>query len=468
MRSKPFTLPFILPIGCFATAIGLGAFVLSLSVCAVSEPVSFIDALFISTSSVCVTGLASVDPSLVFNRFGHSVMLALIQLGGLGITTYSTLIFYLWSRRVSLADRLAVGEVLLNDSSFHLGSFLQRVIIVIAGLELLGAIGLYVLEPERIGVFNSVFLAVSAFCNAGFALWPDNLAQWRSHWGVNLIIMTLIICGGLGFAVLDECLRLLRKRCAAFFSGFSHRHEAIRAPGQKKFYALSYHSRIVLSTTLFLVIFGAVLLMIPEYFANDDELSTLPDLILPSLFQSVTARTAGFATVDISRMTDASLLTLIMLMVIGGSPGSCAGGLKTTSVRVLLGFIAAQLKGRAQVVVANRAIDSSTMNKVFVLLTFTSLAIALATIALTYSEGGANPHGKTPFQSLDLFFEAVSAFATVGLSTNLSPMLSPTGKIIDCILMFIGRLGPIWIISTIQQFQTEPRYRLPNKELPIG
>ena len=469
MRRKPFTLPFILPIASFACAIFVGTVLLSLDISAAGEPVDVIDALLIATSSVCVTGLASVDPSLVFNRFGHSVMLALVQLGGLGITTYSTLIFYLWSRRVSLTDRLAVGEVLLNDSSFHLGSFLQRVIVVIAGLEILGAVALYAMEPERIGAFNAVFLSVSAFCNAGFALWPDNLIQWKSHLGVNLVIMLLIVCGGIGFAVLDEVIRIIRNRVAHVFSVTRRKTLSDFLQGKRtEARKLSFYSRLVLTTTLFLILAGTVLLLLPEYFANDDDASSLTQLVLPSLFQSVTARTAGFATMDIARMSDASLLTLIMLMVIGGSPGSCAGGLKTTTVRILFGFITAQLRGRTQVVVSGRAMDRATLNKMFVLLTFTTLTILCATMALTYTEGGANPHGKTPFQTLDLLFESVSAFATVGLSTNLTPKLSSAGKVIDCVLMFIGRLGPIWFISTLQQLQTDPRYRLPYEELPVG
>lgn len=470
MSSRKFTLPFVLPVAAFAVTILAGSILLSLEISAADKPVKFIDALFISTSSVCVTGLASVDPSQVFNSFGHWVMLILIQLGGLGIVTYSTLIFYILSRRISLTDRLAVGDVLLNDSSFHLGRFLKRIVKVILGLELLGAACLYIMEPGRIGLFNSLFLSVSAFCNAGFALWSDNLIQWRSDWGVNLVIMSLIVAGGIGFAVIDECLRVATNWLKGTpLNPWSQAAKAMSDGGFRTFLPkLSYQTKVVLSTTGFLILVGAILLIIPEYFANDEDPSSLGQLVLPSLFQSVTARTAGFCTVDIGRITDVSLLVLIILMFIGGSPGSCAGGIKTTTFRVITSFVTAQLRGRSQVAVAKKAIDRETLSKAFVLLTFASLTIICATFALAYSEGGDNPHGKTPLEILDLLFEAVSAFATVGLSTNVSPLLSPTGKVIDCLLMFIGRLGPIWLITMIQQFQIEPHYRLPETELPIG
>ncbi len=471
MRKKRFTLPFVLPVASFALTILAGAVLLWLDVSAAAGPVSFVDALFISTSSVCVTGLASVDPSTAFTRFGHVVMVTLIQLGGLGITTYTTLIFYFWSRRISLTDRMAVGDALLHNPSFHLGSFLQRVVMVILSLEMTGAAILYLMEPERIGAFHAVFLAVSAFCNAGFALWPDNLIGWQQHWGVNLVIMSLIVMGGLGFAVLDEILRLLWRRLgkpepAHAWSWSLARAQAGRSRPSP--HRLSLHARLVLSTTAFLIFGGTLCIFLPEFFANVGHFHVAREGLLPALFQSVTARTAGFCTVDVTKLTDISLLVLILLMLIGGSPGSCAGGIKTTTFRALLGFIRAQLTGRSQVTVAGRGLEPATLNKVFVLFTFTMLTVIGGTFALTLTEGGAQPHGKTQFQVLDLLFETVSAFATVGLSTNVSPSLSTAGKLIDCLLMFIGRLGPIWLITTLQQFQTEPAWKLPETDIPIG
>ena len=468
MGKKRYPLPFILPLVSFAGVIAAGTCILCQKAVAAGEPVTFIDALFMATSSACVTGLACVDPSQVFNRYGHCVMLVLIQLGGLGITAYSTLAFYLWSRRVSLTDRLALSEILLHDPSFHLGRFIQRIVLVMLGLELLGAVSLHLLDAERMDPFNALFLAVSSFCNAGFALWPDNLMQWRSSWGICLTVMALIVLGGLGFAVLDECLSAGKGYWLFLFRRDRNAPGKIFPVRDRKKPQLSYRTKLVLQTTLFLIPIGAILLIIPEYFANSEDSSAMRELVLPSLFQSVSARTAGFNSVDISRMTDVSLMTLIALMFIGGSPGSCASGLKTTSFRVLVGFIIAQIRGRRQVVVMGRGIQWTTLNRVFVLCTFAVLTVCLATFALAYSEGGAHPHGKTPFQTMELLFEAVSAFATVGFSTGVTQQLSPAGKGIECLLMFIGRIGPIWLISAIQQLQAEPRYRLPETDLPIG
>lgn len=198
MRNKRFILPFIMPVAAFAAAIALGTTLLWLdSANTGNGGANLWDALFMATSSVCVTGLASIDFNQAYSPFGQWVMLGLIQLGGLGITTYSTLLFFILSRRISLHDRLAVGQTLMNNSSFHLGFFLRRIVIVVFGLELVGAALFYTMEPEGIGLFRAVFLSVSSFCNAGFAPWSDNLLAWRQHAGVNILVMALIIMGAL-------------------------------------------------------------------------------------------------------------------------------------------------------------------------------------------------------------------------------------------------------------------------------
>lgn len=463
-RNARSSLPFFLPIAAFALAIAAGTLLLRLKVAAAGAPTGWVDALFMATSAVCVTGLASVDPATHFSSFGHCVLLALMQLGGVGILTYTTLLFFLLRRRISLTDKLAAGAPLLHDGSLHLGKFIQRTLAIVFFIEFLGAALLYALEPERMGAFKALFLSVSAFCNAGFALWPDSLMQWKRSPGVNAVVMALIISGGLGFAVLDECLSAFRMRLSRLV-GARRRGRDRAAPPLAR---LSYHARLVLRTSCFLVAAGAVLLLIPEFFANDEDLSSLGELMLPSLFHSVSARTAGLNTVDVCRLTDVSLLTLIFLMLIGGSPGSCAGGIKTTTFRTVLAFIAAQFRRRPQAVAAGKALSAASISQAFVLTAFSCLIVGCGTLALAWCEGGANPHGKTPFQALDIFFEAVSAFATVGLSLNVTPQLSPGGKLIDCALMFIGRLGPVCFITLIRQFHSEPRFHFPETDLPIG
>ncbi len=464
MPKRRFVAPFVLPVAAFALTILIGACLLWLDVSHKAGPVGFVDSLFISTSSVCVTGLASVDPSTVFNRTGQAVMMLLIQLGGLGITTYSTLIMYMWSKRISLSDRLAVGQALLNDTSFHLGRFLQRVALIILCIEAAGAAWLYFSEPERIGLFHSCFLAVSAFCNAGFALWPDNLIRWSEDWSINGTIMSLIFFGGIGFFVIDELLRVGRSRLVSLFRKTSPRNHFPARPKQR----LGYHTRLVLQTSLALIFGGAAIIYAAGLFNPVWHDKSTQELILPALFQSVTARTAGFSSVDLGMCTDLTLLTLIILMFIGGSPGSCAGGIKTTTFRALLGYVKAQLRGHKQVVVAGKALEAPVLNKVMLLFFFSCLTVMGATCLLTLTENGASRHGGAPFQILDLLFEVVSAFGTVGLSVNVTPRLSDAGKLIICLVMFIGRLGPIWLITTIRQFQSEPAYRLPETDMAVG
>ncbi len=462
-----FITPFVLPIAAFIAVIGLGSCALSLPQCAAGEPVPFVDALFVSTSAVCVTGLASVDAFAVFNRSGQIVILVLIQLGGIGIVTYTSLIFYMLGRRISLRDRMAVQQGLFYNPSFHLGRFLQRMVISVLLLEAAGAALLLYLEPEGIGAFNAVFLAVSAFCNAGFAPWPDSLAQWSDRWAITGVIMSLIVLGGLGFFVADDLARVVRARLHAVRQRIASRSR--KSPGETGARVqLSYYSRLVLKTTIVLILGGAAAIFLVELGNGIWKNTPLSERLLTALFQSVTSRTAGFATVDMARLSDVTLLILIMLMFVGGSPGSCAGGIKTTAFRILCSSLVSHLHGHSQVVVDGRAMDASTLNKAQLLLFYALMTIVAATFLLTVTENGIVYHGGTRLSFMDLFFEVVSAFATVGLSVNLTPQLSAEGKLILCLVMFIGKLGPVWLITTIQQFQTETAYRFPESSIPIG
>ncbi|WBF66739.1 potassium transporter TrkH [Desulfovibrio subterraneus] len=439
--------PFILPVAAFAATILVGA-VLLRQTSVLPEGLPWVDALFTATSAVCVTGLATVDTGTAFSREGHWVLLGLIQLGGLGIMTYSSLVFYLWRRRVSLTDRLAVGQALLHDPSFHLGNFLVRMVRMVLILELAGALWIYALEPDVMGPFGALFHAVSAFCNAGFSLFPDSLVRWKHSWGMNTVIMLLITLGGIGFAVIDECLRMVR--------GVDL--------GRR---GLSYPAKLVLSTSALLTFGGAVLVFASEM-GGGTQNSSVSQTVLSSLFQSVTCRTAGFNTLDIGNMTNVSLMIMIFLMFVGGSPGSCAGGIKTTALRILWSFMGAQFRGRAQVVVAGRAVSSQNMNKTFALLITAIASVLFASLLLSVTEGGDVPHRMVRGQLMDYLFETVSAFATVGLSTGITPTLSVTGKLCLTLLMFMGRIGPIWLLTTLQQMQSETRYRWPESDVPIG
>ncbi|GAB1410994.1 potassium transporter TrkG [Desulfovibrionales bacterium] len=439
--------PALLPVYFFALTIVIGGLLLHHPASLQTQPISLLDAMFTSVSATCVTGLAVVDTSTQFSRFGHTVLLVLIQIGGLGVMTYASLVFYLWRRRVSLTDRIAVGQSLLGDPAFHLGHFLGRIVVVCAGIELAGAIGLHILSKGRMQGFDAVFHAISAFCNAGFSTCLGNLTDFADDWAVNSIIMLLIILGGLGFYVLLELPALFR----------------IKKTGSAQTH-LSWQSAVVLRTSVWLVAIGTVL-----FFVLEPKLTgNVSGSLLRAAFQSVSARTAGFNTIDLGRMTDTSLFVLVLLMFVGGSPASCAGGIKTTTLRVLLAFGVAQIKGRDQVVVDGHGVDTSTLNKAMSLTIFAGLLVLASVFVLTITEGANVTHEKVDGKFLELFFEATSAFGTVGLSTGLTPNLSVPGKLIIMLLMFVGRLGPIVFVTMAQAWQVREHYRRAEKSMRIG
>jgi trk system potassium uptake protein TrkH len=297
-------------------------------------------------------------------------------------------------------------------------------------------------------IFDALFHSISAFCNAGFALQEDSLMAWSGMWTVNTIFMALIILGGLGFSVLVEL----------FMPGM---HSVRR----RKAHRFTWHTKVVLHTSLWLILGGAALLFLSEWQVQADGAG---ELGLAALFQSVTARTAGFNTLSIEDMSNVSLLILVILMVIGGSPGSCAGGVKTTTFRALLGFGISRMRGRRQTVVAGFALDEENMNKALSLTIFALGLIVSAMLILTYTEGAHLPHPEVRGLFLEIAFEVVSAFGTVGLSAGATSGLSEPGRAVIIALMFIGRLGPILFLSMLQSWQKPEHYSWPKSNIMIG
>lgn len=454
MRTKLMS-PYWLPVWFFLGAIVVGALVLYLNVSHPGGPLSFVDALFTATSAICVTGLAVVDTGSYFSRVGQSAILLMIQLGGLGIMTFTTLFIYLFSKKVSLSDRLAVGQSLLHDPSFSLVKFLTRIVIATFVLEGVGALALWGMDPVRFSPFSAIFHSISAFCNAGFSLFPDSLMHWKGHTGVNIVFILLITFGGLGFYVLYECGSLAKKAVLD------------RRSFRKKAHLFSWHTEIVLKTSLFLTVTGAIIIFVAEGMTSQGP-ESMTERVLTALFQSVTCRTAGFNTVDIGGMTNVSLIIMMGLMLVGGSPGSCAGGLKTTTFRALCSFIATQFRGREEVRIGRYALSQGSMNTVVSLVIMASLLVAVGTMVLTSLEsvGASYLMGREKF--MINMFEVISAFGTVGLTTGLTPNLNGAEKIMVILLMFVGRLGPIWLLSALSSWHEEVRYRLPKADLPLG
>ncbi len=454
MRTKILS-PYWLPVWFFAGAIIAGAVLLHLDISHSGDSLSLIDALFTATSAMCVTGLAVVDTGSYFSLFGQNVILVLIQVGGLGIMTFTTLFIYLLGKHVSLSDRIAVGQSLLRDPSFSLTKFLVRVVVGTLCLEVAGAVSLWLMDPVGFSPYSAVFHSISAFCNAGFSLYPDSLSRWSAHAGINVVFMVLITAGGLGFYVLNECASLVKR--------IAMREKVIRQGP----YLFSWHTSIVLKMSLLLVVVGTVVIFIAEGLANNAP-ETLSERLLTALFQSVTCRTAGFNTVDIGGMTNVSLVFMMGLMLIGGSPGSCAGGIKTTTFRAMCGFVAAQFRGHSQVPVGRYALSQDALNKVVALFTLAMMLIVVGTMVLTSLESTEYAYLMGREKFMVNMFEVISAFGTVGLSTGLTPQLNSAEKVMIIMLMFVGRLGPIWLLSALHSWQTERRFRLPTADLPLG
>ena len=453
MKTTRIIPPISLPIYFFGLVILAGTALLHSPI---SHPdviaVSWLDALFTATSATCVTGLSVIDTGTSFSQTGLLIILGLIQVGGLGIMTFTGLFFYLIRKRVSLTDRIAIGKSILHDPSFKIGGFLKRLVLWTLLIESGGALLIYILDPGGFPAFSAIFHAVSAFCNAGFSLQPDSLIAWRGSLSINLIFMLLIIMGGIGFSVIVESQLWL----TAKVTGADRRKRMI-----------SWYSTVVLKTTMFLIIAGFVAIFLTESLGTHRNIPW-SEKILSALFQSVTCRTAGFNTLDIFHMTNVSLLIMMLLMFIGGAPGSCAGGIKVTSFRVLGAFIMAQIIGRRQAVIGRFAVSDDTLNRTLQLTFFAGLILVCAILLLNITEGANIPHPETRGLSMEILFEAVSAFGTVGLSTGLTPKLSPWGKIIITVLMFVGRLGPVVFLAAIQSYQKEKFYRWPDENLLIG
>ena len=445
--------PLLLPILFFAVLILIGSVFLLNAESSAVEPLSWADAVFTATSAACVTGLAVVDTGTCFTRFGQLIILILIQIGGLGILTFASLAFYLWRQRISFTDRIAVGQSLRHDPTFHLGKFLIRLVAWTFLIEFFGAVFLFIQAPKAFPPFSATFHAVSAFCNAGFSLFTNSLMDWQGDWGINIVFILLIFLGGIGFSVLVELQIYFTK--------------LIKSGRTELTAKLSRHSITVLQTSLWLIVLGWAAIYLAE-FVGYHRMMVADDAVLTSLFQSVTCRTAGFNTLDIAKMTNVSLVIMLFLMFIGGAPGSCAGGLKVTTFRVLLAVVISQLRGRSQASIGRFGIDEDTIKKTLLLFVFTGGIVFISTLLLDITEGGDLPHQQIRGQFLEILFETVSAFNTVGLSTGLTPKLTIAGKWIIIALMFVGRLGPLLFVAALQSRQKTQYYALPEENMMIG
>jgi trk system potassium uptake protein TrkH len=394
----------------------------------------WLDAAFTATSAVCVTGLIVVDTATYFTTTGQAFLLLLIQLGGLGMLAFTTIIILAMGRRLSLRQESAVTTSADVAPRVDRRGLARRVLLFTFLIEGAGALLLYLLWVPRFGlteaVWPAVFHAVSAFCNAGFSTFSDSLMGFQTAQPTLLVVMALIVVGGIGFLTLEELY--LRRQ----------------ADREGRHFQLSIHTRIVLGATALLLVGGWILFTAFEWRVS---LSGMPVWARPvnALFMSVTARTAGFNTVDYAQAADSSNFLTILLMSIGGSPGSTAGGLKTTTV-ALIGLLAwARFRGETVTSLWGRSIPEETVQRAIGLFVVAFALVTLAIFVLTSTEIGRVAHPEASGGFMMYMFEAASAFNTVGLSMGATADLSTPGRLLTILLMYVGRVGPLTFAAAI-------------------
>lgn len=438
--SKRLNPPQILALG-FGILILIGAILLNLPMSSKSgESIGFINALFTSSSCVCVTGLVVVNTAEHWTTFGHLVIISLIQMGGLGFMTMATVVALFLGKKITLKERLVIKEQLNQDSMSGLVKLTKYVIYATLSVELLGALilstRLIPIYGFKTGVWYSIFHAISAFCNAGFDLFGDSLAPYVGDVVLNLTISGLIIIGGLGFSVYIDISR------------------------KKSFKKLNLHSKLVILISLSLLILGTISIFLIEY--NNPgtfKYLTLKEKTLAAFFQSVITRTAGFYSVPLSKLHESTVFIMIILMFIGGSPGSTGGGIKTTTFGVLFLTTISVIKGNEDVVVFKKTVSTEIIHRALAIVSISMALILIVSLVLTLTEEA---------NFIDILFESTSAFATVGVSRDLSPNLSNVGKILISLTMYSGRVGPLTMALAFASKRKGTNYKYSEGNILVG
>jgi len=428
----------------FAVAILVGAFLLALPFSSAEKGgTGIIDALFTATSATCVTGLVVVDTGAHFSRFGQAVLVLLMQLGGLGIMTFSVFAGVVLGRGVGIWQRQIMQDSFGTQYTGRVSGLVVRIILMVLAIEGTGVLFLFIhwrktAKTTSKALWLATFHSVSAFNNAGFSTFSNNLEKFHDDYFVNVVIMLLIILGGLGFVTLFELLRLIRRK--------------------KNVHSLSLHSHTVLITTGFLILGGATFIYLLESFRVLKGLGSAEGFIA-ALFQSVTARTAGFNTIPIGALSNSTLLIITILMFIGASPGSTGGGVKTTTAAIFFADLKSYLRGR-EPEMWERSIDRATVEKAYLIIIICLTLVIVSTFLLMIFE--------PEMDAMDIVFEVVSAFGTVGLSAGITPHLSTAGKIVIIIVMYAGRVGPLTLALAVGSRSIGGDYRYPEGKIFVG
>ena len=405
---------------------------------------SIINALFTAASATCVTGLTVVNISTTFTLFGQVIILSLIQIGGLGLMTMVGF-FSIILRNMSLNESLVMRDALNYETLDKIGHMLVSILLITFTIEVIGAISLYLFWVEdfvsvKKALYFSVFHAVSAFCNAGFSLFQNSFTNYSKSRAFNLIITSLIILGGLGFIVITDIIKVIKLKL------------------RKKPARLKVHTKLVLIVSIVLIISGTLILF---FFENKNLLSlySVKDKLMMSYFQSVTARTAGFNTINVGGLANASCFILMILMFIGASPGSTGGGIKTSTFGIAILSLRAFIQGQQRIEIFKRSLPRYSLNKVFGIIFVSAMFITACIVILLLTE-------KASF--MDILFEEISAFGTVGLSRGITPSLTTLGKLVITITMLTGRIGPLAMALAFTGKRRKAMYAYPEEEVIIG
>ena len=453
-RSDPDLRP--VPLGFLALIIVGGLLLMHPAAHAPGRSLAWIDAFFLSVSAVSVTGLTPVNIAEVLSPFGHAVILALVQLGGLGIVTASLALVMLGGERLSLAQESAVAATVGRLQRARPAELFRFSCLIVALVETAGTAALYwrleAANPDAdplLLIWHAFFHAVSAFCNAGFSIFPEGLVRWSGDAGLLGIVNVLVVAGGIGL------LSLMNLRYYRFFR---------RDPKRRG--RLTLQTKLAAVTTLALIALGAVATLVFEWNRTLIDSDGLQSVSL-AVFHSVMTRTAGFNAVDIAVLHPATLFVSMGLMFIGGSPGSMAGGIKTVTFAVLLGACRSALRRDDNVQILNRRISPRTINTALMVTVLAGFVVVAGISALMLTELG-RPASQTAGHWLGLAFEAVSAFGTVGLSTGLTPLLTDGGKLVLMALMFTGRVAPLMLAVYLARPMKRWHIRHPEEEVALG
>lgn len=437
----------ILVIG-FLLLVLIGTSLLSLPIASNSgTSVGIVDSFFTATSAVCVTGLVVVDTGTHWTTFGKTIILILIQIGGLGIMTFSTMFALILGRKITLKERLIMQEALNQFDLQGLVKLTKYIIVTTFCIEAIGAV-IFSLAfiPDygwQKGIAMSIFHSISAFCNAGFDIMGNfgSLTKYIGNYIVNLNAIVIVVLGGLGFTVWIDLYKYIK---------------------QKKQHKISLHTKVVIAMTVVLIIFGFIFFLAAE-FTNKATIAELPTStkLISSFFHAVTPRTAGFNTVDINAMSIPSKFMTILLMFIGGSPGSTAGGIKTTTAGLLILTVISVVRGREDTEVFKKRLPKHLVYRALAVILISFSIVILVTMLLSITE-------KADFMTV--LFESTSAFATVGLSMGLTPKLSVIGRLIIALTMFAGRVGPLTLVLALSQKSAKNKgnMKYPEDRIMVG